>query len=74
MLGPDVTVKDGKVEVSLEQMAALTGTRPTPKQGPAHLNTPRGIRVSPKDVKEPEANKAKKNKLPLLATEVLHSR
>jgi len=73
LLGPDVTVKDGKVEVSLEQMAALTGTRPTPKQGPAHFNTPRGIKVSPKDVKEPEANKVKKNKLPLLATEVLHS-
>ena len=32
MLGPDVTVKDGKVAISPAQLAALTGTRPSPLQ------------------------------------------
>ena len=32
MLGPDVTVKDGKVAISPAQLAALTGTRPSPQQ------------------------------------------
>ena len=30
MLGPGVTVKDGKVAISPAQLAALTGTRPSP--------------------------------------------